>query len=139
MPRPEDRTPWFWLIGGALILAVAIYALWYRHQEALRLGHDLIEAVPARLADLVPSPTPIAPAPASPAPAAAPTDPSVTASAPPAPAGTPTTSPATPAATPAVPPAPAGGSMVSARPNPAGPPTPLDPESAHVPEGTKGG
>src|SRR3546814_9912907 len=57
MPRPEDRTPRFWLIGGALILAVAIYALWYRHQEALRLGNDLIEAVPARLADLVPRPT----------------------------------------------------------------------------------
>lgn len=128
MPRPEDRTPRFWLIGGALILAVAIYALWYRHQEALRLGHDLIEAVPARLADLVPSPTPIAPATTAPATATPPAASSVTASAPPAPAGAPTTSTAmAPVAAPAAPPAPAGDSMVSALPNPAAQPAPVTP------------
>jgi len=62
MPRPEERTPRVWLVVGALVLAVVVYALWYRHQEALRVGQDLIQAVPSRLADLVPSPQPIAPA-----------------------------------------------------------------------------
>jgi len=62
MPRPEERTPRLWLVVGALVLAGIVYALWYRHQEALRMGQDLIQAVPSRLADLVPSPQPIAPA-----------------------------------------------------------------------------
>lgn len=62
MPRPEERTPRLWLVIGALVVAGIVYALWYRHQEALRIGQDLIQAVPARLADLVPSPQPIAPA-----------------------------------------------------------------------------
>ena len=62
MPRPEERTPRLWLVVGALVLAGIVYALWYRHQEALRVGQDLIQAVPSRLADLVPSPQPIAPA-----------------------------------------------------------------------------
>lgn len=62
MPRPEERTPRLWLVVGALVVAGIVYALWYRHQEALRVGHDLIQAVPSRLADLVPSPQPIAPA-----------------------------------------------------------------------------
>jgi cytoskeleton protein RodZ len=62
MPRPEERTPRLWLVVGALVVAGIVYALWYRHQEALRVGQDLIQAVPSRLADLVPSPQPIAPA-----------------------------------------------------------------------------
>lgn len=62
MPRPEERTPRLWLVIGALVLAGIVYALWYRHQEALRVGQDLIQAVPSRLADLVPSPQPIVPA-----------------------------------------------------------------------------
>jgi cytoskeleton protein RodZ len=62
LPRPEERTPRLWLVVGALVLAGIVYALWYRHQEALRVGQDLIQAVPSRLADLVPSPQPIAPA-----------------------------------------------------------------------------
>lgn len=62
LPRPEERTPRLWLVVGALLLAGIAYALWYRHQETLRIGHELIEAVPSRLADLVPSPQPIAPA-----------------------------------------------------------------------------
>lgn len=62
LPRPEERTPRLWLVVGALVLACIVYALWYRHQEALRVGQDLIQAVPSRLADLVPSPQPIAPA-----------------------------------------------------------------------------
>lgn len=62
LPRPEERTPRLWLVVGALVIAGIAYALWYRHQEALRIGHELIEAVPSRLADLVPSPQPIAPA-----------------------------------------------------------------------------
>ncbi len=62
MPRPEERTPRLWLVVGALVLAGIVYGLWYRHQEALRVGQDLIQAVPSRLADLVPSPQPIAPA-----------------------------------------------------------------------------
>jgi cytoskeleton protein RodZ len=126
MPRPEDRTPRLWLIGGALIIAIAVYALWYRHQEALRLGHDLIEAVPARLADLVPSPTPIAPATTT-APAAAPPAPATPAT--PAPvAGAPSTPAVTASAPPSVPPSATGGaagdSMVSALPNPATQPAP---------------
>lgn len=96
LPRPEERTPRLWLVVGALVLAGIAYALWYRHQEALRIGHELIEAVPSRLADLVPSPQPIAPAappvvlpppvataPSTPAPSAA--VPSTTAPAPVAP------------------------------------------------------
>lgn len=62
MPRPEERRPRLWLVVGALVVAGVVYALWYRHQEALRVGQDLIQAVPSRLADLVPSPQPIAPA-----------------------------------------------------------------------------
>jgi cytoskeleton protein RodZ len=62
LPRPEERTPRLWLVVGALVVAGLVYALWYRHQEALRIGQDLIQAVPSRLADLVPSPQPIAPA-----------------------------------------------------------------------------
>lgn len=62
LPRPEERTPRLWLVVGALVIAGIAYALWYRHQETLRIGHELIEAVPSRLADLVPSPQPIAPA-----------------------------------------------------------------------------
>lgn len=62
LPRPEERTPRLWLVVGALVIAGVAYVLWYRHQEALRIGHELIEAVPSRLADLVPSPQPIAPA-----------------------------------------------------------------------------
>lgn len=62
MPRPEERTPRLWLVVVALVAAGIVYALWYRHQETLRVGHDLIQAVPSRLADLVPSPQPIAPA-----------------------------------------------------------------------------
>lgn len=62
MPRPEERTPRLWLVVVALVAAGIVYALWYRHQEALRVGQDLIQAVPSRLADLVPSPQPIAPA-----------------------------------------------------------------------------
>lgn len=95
MPRPEDRTPRLWLVLGALVIAVAIYALWYRHQETLRLGQDLIRSVPAHLADLVPNPTPIRPAPG---PAAAPP------AAPAAAASAPAVPPAV-ASAPAVPPA----------------------------------
>lgn len=72
LPRPEERTPRLWLVVGALVVAGIIYVLWYRHQETLRVGQDLIQAVPARLADLVPSPQPIAPAVIPPPPAAAP-------------------------------------------------------------------
>jgi cytoskeleton protein RodZ len=96
LPRPEERTPRLWLVVGALVIAGIVYVMWYRHQETLRVGQDLIQAVPARLADLVPSPQPIAPAvipppaapvpassaPATPAPAALPPAPAVVASAP---------------------------------------------------------
>ncbi|WP_300298888.1 helix-turn-helix domain-containing protein [Ferrovibrio sp.] len=113
LPRPEERTPRLWLVIGALILAGIVYALWYRHQETLRLGQDLIQAVPARLADLVPSPQPIAPAvvppPAAPppsvapAPVASPAPPSVTppvATAPQAPAEQTAAAPASPPVSP---------------------------------------
>lgn len=114
LPRPEERTPRLWLVIGALILAGIVYALWYRHQETLRLGQDLIQAVPARLADLVPSPQPIAPA-VVPAPAAPP--PSV--------APSPIASPAPPSVTPpvaAVPQAPAEQAAPAVSPPPAAPP-----------------
>ncbi|HLT76980.1 MAG TPA: RodZ domain-containing protein [Ferrovibrio sp.] len=108
MPRPEERRPHLWLVVGALIVAAVVYALWYRHQETLRVGQELIQAVPGRLADMVPAPQPIAPAPSAPPAAAVPQTatpavPQATASAPlPAPAvATPapvTGAPATPAA-----------------------------------------
>lgn len=57
LPRPEERSPRIWLVVGAVVVAVGIYAVWYRHQEAVRFGQELIQAVPAQLADLVPNPT----------------------------------------------------------------------------------
>lgn len=72
MPRPEERRPRLWLVVGALIVAAIVYVLWYQHQEALRFGQDLIQAVPPRLADMVPASQPIAPAPAAPSDAAVP-------------------------------------------------------------------
>lgn len=121
LPRPEERTPRLWLVVGALVVAGIVYVLWYRHQETLRVGQDLIQAVPARLADLVPSPQPIAPAvipppaaPASatPAPAAPPPAPAAVAS---APAVSPTTT--EPAPTPTAP-APAAAMPVTPAPVP---------------------
>lgn len=114
LPRPEERTPRLWLVLGALVAAGIVYGLWYRHQEALRVGQDLIQAVPSRLADLVPSPQPIAPAappvvlppPVSPPPMAAvpaPMTPASPATPVPAPpvvtAAPPATAPVTPPAT----------------------------------------
>lgn len=75
MPRPEERTPRLWLVTGALVLALIVYGLWYRHQEALRFGQELIQAVPAHLADLIPSSQPIAPATLPPPPAPEPSQP----------------------------------------------------------------
>jgi len=97
LPRPEERTPRLWLVVGALVLAGIAYALWYRHQETLRIGHELIEAVPSRLADLVPSPQPIAPASPPvvlpPQVATAPSTPAPAAAAPSSPVSAPPTSP----------------------------------------------
>lgn len=126
LPRPEERTPRLWLVVGALVVAGIVYVLWYRHQETLRVGQDLIQAVPARLADLVPSPQPIAPAvipppaaptpaPAMPAPAALPPAPAAVASAPPA---SPATEPAPAPATPPVTPAPAASAPAVPAPAP---------------------
>lgn len=124
MPRPEERTPRLWLVLGALVIAAGIYALWYRHQETLRFGQDLIQAVPPRLADLVPSPQPIGPAPQASAPPAAVSQ--IPAPAPPAtetPAPAPAPAPAV-ASAPAVVPAaaapsePASAPQVSADPAP---------------------
>lgn len=133
LPRPEERTPRLWLVVGALVVAAVAYGLWYRHQEALRIGHELIEAVPSRLSDLVPSPQPIAPsapvvlppqpaapsavgaAPASPAPAPTPAAPAQSAQAP-------APQPVTP------PPAAAAPPLVTAAPSPAAPmPSPASP------------
>jgi len=112
LPRPEERTPRLWLVVGALVIAGVAYVLWYRHQEALRIGHELIEAVPSRLADLVPSPQPIAPAAPlvlPPPVATAPSTPAPSASAPAASAAVPPVTPPAPAAPPtAVAQAPAG-------------------------------
>lgn len=81
MPRPEDRTPRLRLVLAALVIAAVAYVLWYRHQEALRFGQELIQAVPARLAALIPASEPITlPPPAAPAS-------TKTETAPPAPAG----------------------------------------------------
>lgn len=131
LPRPEERTPRLWLVVGALVVAGIVYVLWYRHQETLRVGQDLIQAVPARLADLVPSPQPIAPAvipppaapapstsaPATPAPAALPPAPAAVASVPAATEQTP--APAVPAAVASAPAAPAPASPASSAPVPA--------------------
>lgn len=103
LPRPEERTPRLWLVVGALVVAGIIYVLWYRHQETLRVGQDLIQAVPARLADLVPSPQPIAPAviPPPPSTAAAPSpSPSTTAVPAPLPSSPPVAAAPAPAASP---------------------------------------
>lgn len=141
LPRPEERTPRLWLVLGALVAAGIVYVLWYQHQETLRVGQDLIQAVPARLADLVPSPQPIAPAvtpspaapapaPATPAPAALPQAPAAVASAPaaapatestpapatPSPAALPPVAPAVPAPTP---PAASAQAPAAAAPSPA--------------------
>lgn len=112
MPRPEERRPRLWLVSGALVLAAIVYVLWYQHQETLRFGQDLIQAVPSRLADMVPASQPIAPAalpepaapqaaaqPAAPAPAAVPAMPA--AAAPPATASAPAMPALPPAAIPA--------------------------------------
>lgn len=112
MPRPEQRTPRLLLVLLALAVAVGAYAVWYRYQETFRSGAELVKAVPGRLADLVPPPTPImaAPRPAMPPPAPIDTTPATTSPPPPAAAlaSTPSASaaalpaPATaPAATPA--------------------------------------
>lgn len=160
MPRPEERTPRLWLVVGALVLAGIVYALWYRHQEALRVGQDLIQAVPSRLADLVPSPQPIAPAappivlppptpqiaqaPAvpSPPPAVSPPAPSSAAVAPPAalppvaqapvspPVAAPTASPVAPPAAQAPAAAPPAGSAPAPVPAPAPPPVAAAPGAA---------
>ena len=63
MPRPEARSPRWWLVLVALAAAVAAYLVWYHYQEAFRRGAELVKAVPSRLAELVPPPTPIAAAP----------------------------------------------------------------------------
>ncbi|MFN4309421.1 MAG: helix-turn-helix domain-containing protein [Ferrovibrio sp.] len=117
LPRPEERTPRLWLVLGALVIAGLIYLVWYRHQEALRVGQDLIQAVPARLADLVPSPQPIAPA-VPPAPASAPPATASVVAAPPA--------ATTAAAAPPVSASPAAASpaAVASMPAPAAPPAP---------------
>ncbi|MFN4278556.1 MAG: helix-turn-helix domain-containing protein [Ferrovibrio sp.] len=137
LPRPEERTPRLWLVVGALVVAGIVYVLWYRNQETLRVGQDLIQAVPARLADLVPSPQPIAPAvipppaaptpaPAMPAPASLPPAPAIVASAPaaspatePAPAPAPAAPPATPATAASAPAVPAAVPPVASAPDPA--------------------
>lgn len=149
MPRPEERTPRLWLVIGALVLAAIVYVLWYRHQEALRFGQDLIQAVPARLADLVPSPQPIAPAPqpalpslpvAAPQPAEAPASgPAAVATAPAAPAP-PGPAETTAAVAPAAPPVVAAPPTVApALPAPAAPPvagTDSPAETPAVPTGS---
>lgn len=129
MPRPEERTPRLWLVVGALVLAGVVYALWYRHQEALRVGQDLIQAVPGRLADLVPSPQPIAPA----SPPIVLPPPPQTAQAPAAQAPAVTPPPmAVPAPAPAAPPpvAQAPAAPVPAAPAPAATPAPVPPPAA---------
>ncbi len=122
MPRPEQRTPRLLLVLLALIVAIGAYAVWYRYQETFRSGAELVKAVPGRLADLVPPPTPImaaprpAPTPAAPAAAA-------TASAPvPAPAPTPSASPATAVTAPVMATAPVPPAPVPATPTPAASP-----------------
>jgi cytoskeleton protein RodZ len=119
MPRPEERTPRLWLVVGALVVASVVYALWYRHQEALRVGQDLIQAVPSRLADLVPSPQPIAPA-APPIVLPPPSQPA----------------PAQTAQIPAAPPAPAAQAPVAqapAAPPPVTPPSVTSPSASPAP------
>ncbi|MEK9969523.1 MAG: RodZ domain-containing protein [Ferrovibrio sp.] len=117
MPRPEERTPRLWLVVGALVLAGIVYALWYRHQEALRIGQDLIQAVPSRLADLVPSPQPIAPA--SPPIVLPPPVQTAQAPTPPSAPSSPTSLAQAPAAV--APATPASASPASAAPTPAAP------------------
>jgi len=63
IPRPEQRTPRFWLVLLALVIAAAAYGLWFRFQENFRSGAELVKPLPARMADLLPNPTPIMAAP----------------------------------------------------------------------------
>jgi len=126
MPRPEARTPRLLLVLVALVVAVGAYALWYRYQETFRSGAELVKAVPGRLADLVPPPTPIMAAPRQPAPATpAPVAPAPVASAPVASAAT---NPAMPAPTA---PAAAAAAPTLAPPIPA-PPAAAPPATAPV-------
>ncbi len=139
MPRPEARTPRLLLVLVALAVAVGAYAVWYRYQETFRSGAELVKAVPGRLADLVPPPTPIMAAPRPPAPAtAAPSAAapvatasaaaaampapatSATAAAPPAPA--PAAAPPPPAAAPAAAPVAVATLTIPLNPAPAPPP-----------------
>ncbi|HEX6957194.1 MAG TPA: RodZ domain-containing protein [Ferrovibrio sp.] len=131
MPRPEQRTPPLWLVIGALLVAGIIYILWYNHQAALRFGQELVEAVPPKLAELIPSTQPIAPAstaaPSTTAPSAATppiATPSATAPATPVPNAAASAAPAAPSApaaasttTPSLPPP--GGAAAPATPAPA--------------------
>jgi len=132
MPRPEERTPRLWLVMGALVLAGIVYTLWYRHQEALRFGHELIQAVPAHLADLIPASQPIAPATLpQPAPAAPLTAPAVAPSPEPPVAAVPQASVAPPpAAATDAPSLPAASAVVAPSPAPAAPPA----ESSEQPQ-----
>lgn len=85
MPRPEQRSPRLLLVLVALAVAVGAYAVWYRYQETFRSGAELVKAVPGRLADLVPPPTPIMAAPRPAMPPVAPIDATPTTSSPTAP------------------------------------------------------
>jgi len=62
MPRPEARTPRLWLVVAGIAAAIVVYAVWYRYQESMRLGAELIKPVPDRLAELIPPPAPPRPA-----------------------------------------------------------------------------
>jgi len=88
MPRPEQRTPRLLLVLLALAVAAGAYAVWYRYQETFRSGAELVKAVPGRLADLVPPPTPIMAAPRPAMPPVAPIDATPTTSSATAPAAT---------------------------------------------------
>lgn len=131
MPRPEARTPRFVLVLAALAVAVGAYALWYRYQETFRSGAELVKAVPSRLANLVPPPTPImaTPRPApqiATAPAAAPATPPAPTTAPAAPpAPMIAAAPVAPAAAATIPaPLPAQAQAPAAAPAPAPMPAP---------------
>lgn len=98
IPRPEQRTPRFWIVLLALVIAAAAYGLWFRFQESFRSGAELVKPLPARMADLLPNPTPIMAAPRRVETASAPPPPAGMSPLPP-PAAAPATLSATGAAT----------------------------------------
>lgn len=106
MPRAEYRTPRTILVLVMLLVGAVLYVGWYWAQRNLLGDTESVTALPQRLAELAPAPTPQPPATPAPPPAAPSSSASTSASSTPPvmPAPAATVAPATPSATPTSPP-----------------------------------